>query len=430
MGGIFSDGEKFFMIEKSEIRAAMRVRRKAVTPVARDAVGRALSKRLFAECPELGSVISKKGLIAVYLASKDEIDLADFISAAQSFGCTLVAPRWNGTEYELVKVGAPETLVKGPHGILEPPAGSVVRPEDVRAWLVPGLAFTKDGGRLGYGGGWYDRLLVKAPKRAVKIGIAYTFQLVDELPTEPHDIRLTSIVNCDDLADLKPLIVSPGEVERKPSFWTLKLGPDSRVADAAQAQLAARPCTWGVGLWPSDEVESVAKRCAEILTGAFQCASANLLPTDTMGGIHRLDYYGDLEDVDALMQIEEEFQCNIPTDKLQPEQTFAEFVELVFSERGKAVRPKKSHGPICHFLGKMCLWALIAIFFALPVIVPLDLIRRCLGAQRCLTDVMLLEMLILAVMICLFIDSRRNAPQEKRRRHWEKCHPGDSPIRR
>ena len=304
------------MSEKSEIRAAMRVRRKAVTPVARDAVGRALSKRLFAECPELGPVISKKGLIAVYLASKDEIDLADFISAAQSFGCTLVAPRWNGSEYELVKVGAPETLVKGPHGILEPPAGSVVRPEDIRAWLVPGLAFTKDGGRLGYGGGWYDRLLVKAPKRAVKIGIAYTFQLVDELPTEPHDIRLTSIVNCDDLADLKPLIVSPGEVERKPSFWTLKLGPDSRVADAAQAQI----------------------------------------------------------------------------------------------------------------LGKMCLWALIAIFFALPVIVPLDLIRRCLGAQRCLTDVMLLEMLILAVMICLFIDSRRNAPQEKRRRHWEKCHSGDSPI--
>ena len=144
------------MSEKSEIRAAMRVRRKAVTPVARDAVGRALSKRLFAECPELGSVISKKGIIAVYLASKDEIDLADFISAAQSFGCTLVAPRWNGTEYELVK----------------------------------------------------------APKRAVKIGIAYTFQLVDELPSEPHDIRLTSVVNCDDLADLKPLIVPPEQVEK------------------------------------------------------------------------------------------------------------------------------------------------------------------------------------------------------------------------
>ena len=110
------------------------------------------------------------------------------------------------------------------------------------------------------------------------------------------------------------------------------------------------------------------------------------------------------------MQIEEEFQCNIPTDKLQPEQTFAEFVELVFSERGKAVRPKKSHGPICRFLGKMCLWGLIAIFFALPVIVPLDLIRRCLGAQRCLTDVMLLETLILHVIQVTTIIKPMNAP--------------------
>jgi 5-formyltetrahydrofolate cyclo-ligase len=92
--------------------------------------------------------------------------------------------------------------VKGPHGILEPSAGPVVRPRDVRAWLVPGLAFTRKGGRLGYGGGWYDRLLCKVPKRVPKIGIAYAFQLVDELPTEPHDICLTSVVSCDDLADV------------------------------------------------------------------------------------------------------------------------------------------------------------------------------------------------------------------------------------
>ena len=183
---------------KDEIRAAMKARRKAVTPEVRKAAGRALSRRLFVEDRELGAAILKKGPIAVYLASKDEIDLADFITAALSFGSVLVAPRWNGTEYELVRVEGLETLVKGPHGILEPPAGTVVRPRDVRAWLVPGLAFTKKGGRLGYGGGWYDRLLCKVPRRVPKIGVAYAFQLVDELPTEPHDIRLTSVVSCDD----------------------------------------------------------------------------------------------------------------------------------------------------------------------------------------------------------------------------------------
>ena len=185
---------------KNEIRAAMKARRKAVKPEGRKAAGAALSKRLFVESRELGAAIAKKGPIAVYLASKEEIDLTDFITAALSFGCALVAPRWNGTEYELARIENLEAPVKGPHGILEPPAGPVVRPQDVRAWLVPGLAFTKDGGRLGYGGGWYDRLLCKVSKRVPKIGIAYTFQLVDELPAEPHDVRLTSVESCEDLA--------------------------------------------------------------------------------------------------------------------------------------------------------------------------------------------------------------------------------------
>ena len=187
------------MTGKDEIRAVMRARRQAVTPQARAAAGRAVSRRLFAEKGELGASISARGPIAVYLASKDEIDLADFITAALSSGCVLVAPRWNQAEYELVRIGSLETLLRGPHGILEPPAGPVVRPEAVRSWLVPGIAFTEDGGRLGYGGGWYDRLLCKVPKSVPKIGIAYAFQLVDELPSEPHDIRLTAVVSYDDL---------------------------------------------------------------------------------------------------------------------------------------------------------------------------------------------------------------------------------------
>ena len=181
-------------MDKKAIREEMKARRRAVTPVARAAAGRTLSERLFVSHPALGAALSRKGPIAVYLASKDEIDLTDFISSALSFGCALVAPRWNGTEYELARFTDLGALVAGPHGILEPPAGPVVRSGDVQAWLVPGLAFTKDGLRLGYGGGWYDRLLAGVPKRVPKIGVAYSFQAVDELPREPHDIRLTDVV--------------------------------------------------------------------------------------------------------------------------------------------------------------------------------------------------------------------------------------------
>ena len=87
----------------------------AVTPEVRAAAGKELSRRLIVEDRALGAAISAKGPIAVYLASKEEIDLADFITAALSFGCAVVAPRWNGTDYELVRLQDFATLVKGAH---------------------------------------------------------------------------------------------------------------------------------------------------------------------------------------------------------------------------------------------------------------------------------------------------------------------------
>lgn len=182
------------MMTKNEWRVEMKARRKAVSPAVRDAVGRALSRRLASPSGDLREALALKGPIAVYLASKDEIDLSDFILSARAVGCVIVAPRWNGMDYELVEVSDLAALRVGPHGILEPPPGVPVRPEAVRAWLVPGLAFTQAGGRLGYGGGWYDRLLAQASESAPKIGLAYAFQVVEALPSEPHDIRLTKVV--------------------------------------------------------------------------------------------------------------------------------------------------------------------------------------------------------------------------------------------
>lgn len=201
---------------KNEIRAAMKARRKAVKPEVRKAVSEALSNRLFVSDRILGRRFQRR-VQSPSISSRRTKSITAFIAAALSFGCVLVALRWNGTEYELERIENLETLVQGPHGILEPPPGPIVCPQDVRAWLVPGLAFTKKGGRLGYGGGWYDRFLCQVPKRVPKIGVAYAFQLVDELPTEPHDICLTSVVSCDDLTDVKLLIVPPAKNKRKRS---------------------------------------------------------------------------------------------------------------------------------------------------------------------------------------------------------------------
>ncbi len=68
--------------------------------------------------------------------------------------------------------------------------------------FVPGLAFSPDGHRLGYGHGYYDRFLREHPE-AIKIGIGFPFQLLDELPVEPHDIRMDALVMGDQRIDLR-----------------------------------------------------------------------------------------------------------------------------------------------------------------------------------------------------------------------------------
>jgi 5-formyltetrahydrofolate cyclo-ligase len=60
--------------------------------------------------------------------------------------------------------------------------------------LVPGIAFDRSGGRLGYGGGYYDRLLPVLPARAARVAGAFSAQIVDAVPSAPHDITMDTVV--------------------------------------------------------------------------------------------------------------------------------------------------------------------------------------------------------------------------------------------
>src|SRR3954447_13365457 len=67
-------------------------------------------------------------------------------------------------------------------------------PENIDLVLVPGLAFSGDRHRLGRGGGFFDRLLGGRAPQAFKLGICFSFQVVDAMPTESHDVVMNAIV--------------------------------------------------------------------------------------------------------------------------------------------------------------------------------------------------------------------------------------------
>jgi 5-formyltetrahydrofolate cyclo-ligase len=87
-------------------------------------------------------------------------------------------------------------FIKGQLGVREPQVQMPVPVWDVDAFIIPGLAFDTYGARLGFGAGYYDRILSAARKSAKLIGVCYDWQVIegDEIPQESHDIRVGWIV--------------------------------------------------------------------------------------------------------------------------------------------------------------------------------------------------------------------------------------------
>ena len=178
----------------------MKSRRRNVSADARESYSAALCAHLTAR-GDMKSAMARKGVFAVYLASDDEIDLSVLIERLWTSGCKVVVPAWRNGTYKLVGFDSGTKLVPGPMGILEPEAlgaGLVSVDEGiVDVWIVPGLAFTRSGARMGYGGGWYDRFLAKSGPSAISIGVAYPFQIVESLPLERHDLPLSDVASIE-----------------------------------------------------------------------------------------------------------------------------------------------------------------------------------------------------------------------------------------
>ncbi len=137
-------------------------------------------------------------VVGVYLAFGQELDLAPVIGAARQAGKVVAAPRVvDGPEPRLTlhELRPGEPLVKHRLGQDEPSAEAPqVPPERVDVLLVPGLAFDERGHRLGYGLGYYDRLLPRLRQDARSVGVARSALVVPTLPAEAHDATVAFLV--------------------------------------------------------------------------------------------------------------------------------------------------------------------------------------------------------------------------------------------
>ena len=177
-------------MSKTELRDHMLPQLRALATSAIAAASASALRRLDA----LLCAGSHPALVA-YAPIEWELDVSRIIESWLNAGATVAAPRAVGRGYELAVAPPLSEWITGRFGICEPPpAAPRLAAEAVRqaVWLVPGLAFDRRGVRLGRGAGYYDRLLANGD--GLKIGLAHDFQVIDSVPSSPHDIRMDLIV--------------------------------------------------------------------------------------------------------------------------------------------------------------------------------------------------------------------------------------------
>ncbi len=182
-------------LDKAKARQQMRAQRRAQD--SRLAAYR--SSRITQRVLDLPEVKLAK-TVAVYASTNEEVSTDSLAQALLTNGVKLVYPVTRDNKIELYPVESLDSLhVKGAYGIREPDGqpGEPVNINQADVILAPGVAFDIFGGRVGFGGGYYDRLLDQKRNNVVVIGLAFESQVVHAINTEPHDQPVDLVITDD-----------------------------------------------------------------------------------------------------------------------------------------------------------------------------------------------------------------------------------------
>lgn len=178
---------------KSELRQEMTTARNNLS----GSEVRSLSSSILSRLEDM-SFYKEASLIFIYVNFQKEVKTKPLIQRALDAGKRIAVPACipKGKIILPCEISSLNELVPGTWGILEPQEDSrkVVPAEEIDLAVVPGLAFDRHFNRLGYGAGYYDRFLPKLRKNAVKAGICYSVQLIDQLPVDVYDVAMDVII--------------------------------------------------------------------------------------------------------------------------------------------------------------------------------------------------------------------------------------------
>lgn len=174
------------MIEKKELRANIKALKKQHTKEQLLEQSVAILSKL-----ENDDDFKKARIVMIYSALPDEVQTQAFLEKWRHRK-KIILPTVVGDDIIPVELAADTTFAVGDFNILEPQNEPYTGGYDLI--VVPGVAFDRNGNRIGRGRGYYDRFLCKH-LNVRRIGICFDFQLVDEVPTEPNDIKMDKVIS-------------------------------------------------------------------------------------------------------------------------------------------------------------------------------------------------------------------------------------------
>jgi len=175
---------------KRDVRRRVLALREELPPEERARLATRAAARFLA-LPQVGSA----GTVMAFWAFGSEMPTMPLIEALIARGATVALPRIVDGELQARTWRPGEPMAATAFGAMEPEAGMVLAAHEIDVIATPAVAFDRDGRRVGYGGGFYDRFVPRARRDALRVGIGFGMQVVEgELPAGAFDLRVEFLV--------------------------------------------------------------------------------------------------------------------------------------------------------------------------------------------------------------------------------------------